>query len=405
MKGWLPGFVSFLLMWLAAMGAAAYQSKNAFKSFYEEGDNLFESQSYRQALEKYLEAYRLEPKARRYKEEGAFFRDYLPRYRIALCYEKLDLLAAEDWADKSREALEEGVIRRQKKVVAAYHRDLDRITQSASNHRREIKRRFDTRLMEAENHLASNRFEEARSAFEALSEIDPDRPEATVGLVKIGPARDIFIRSKILDAETAIIKRNLDEAAALVDQIAELDPRSSDIPSLRGRIQSAREALAQKEMRPPPTDGGEKVAVPPGKTNGDDSPLSNEAPPKRPDLKTDRNIGENRAERQKQLRKQALRTALLETLKPYRRGDPAAALTKLEEIEPATAADSSSYHWLKSLYLLGSHRHTLEPDPSLKTRARQELGLTLELAPDFEPDPDIYPRYVIEFVRATKRKP
>ncbi len=393
-------------LWLAlcfcALDALGLQSKYAFKSFYEEGDALLESQNYQGALEKYQEAYRLEQKAQRYKEEGAFFRDYLPRYKIALCYEKLDILTAEEWADKSREALEEDVIRRQKKVAADYHRDLDRIARSASSHRQELKARYDARLLDAERLLAANRFEEARAAYEELSKIDAGRPESAVGLQKIAPARENFIKSKILDAKTALINGNLDGASALVDQIAVLDKRNSEIPLLRGQIRSARQALAEKATRPPPETKETTVADTAVNTRKDDPPATRPEP-KRPIIEAAKNIRENRNERKEQLRKAALRTALLGTLKPYRRGDPAAALAKLEEIEPEVADGSSSYHWLKSLYLLGSYHHALEPDPGLKDRARQELGITLELLPDFEPDPNLYPRYVLEFVQEAKK--
>ena len=380
----------------------ALQSKYAFKTFYQEGNQLLGQGAYQEALDKFKEAYRLEQKAQRYKEEGAFFNDYLPRYKIALCYEHLDIAEAEAWVKRSEEAIEEDIIRRQKNVLADYHRDLDRIRNGAETFRKELATRYDIKLREAENLLKAHKFDQAKTAFQALLDIDPNRPEATVGLEKIGPSRENFLGGKVLEARRAILDRNFTTAEAVIGQIAQIDPSYSDIALLRGEITAAKDALLktettveiaknQKNDGPSTTNGGNNADRPKGNT--DDRPKVD------PGVKTQTEslASQQNAKLEQERRRASLRSALLDTLKTYRKGEPVDALEKLEGIELEGVSDSGSYQWLKGLYLLGAYRHALAPDQSLADRAREAMARAVELVPGFEPDPDLYPRYVLEF--------
>ena len=370
-----------------------FQSKHAFKSFYEEGDVHLERRQYTDALARYQEAFRLEPKAQRYKEEGAFFRNYLPRYKIALCYEQLDLLEAETWVRRSKEALEEEVIRRQKKAVADYHADLERIEKAAETHRAELGARYELALRDADQFLLQNQFAKAKTAYEALYKRDPSRTEATVGLARIGPARINFLKGKMLDARSALLAGEFDRAEILVDQAADVDPDYSELSVLTVEIRKAREAALKREGEgavASPVRVVERAKEP--ESGSDEPPISRS--PDRPRKNVD-------SDHQK--RKTLLRAALLETLKPYRRGDPMAALSRLNEIEAVLAAESPSYYWLKGLYLLTAHHGEISPDKRLLERAGNAMARAQTLSPSFEPDPEIYPRYVIEFFKSVKR--
>ena len=389
----------YLLMLLLVCPSFALQSSRAFKSFYMEGKNLYDAGNHKEALFQFNEAFRIEKKAQRYKEEGAFYADYLPRYRIALCHEKLsDVLKAEEWAKKSKEALESDIIRKKKKVVAQYHSDLERILAAANTWRSELKGRYDLQLAQARSLLQSNQFEKAREAFEKLHKIDPTRTEAQLGIQEIASARNMFLKSKALDVRTAIVSKKYDEAETLIRQIAGLDPNHAEIGALRQEIANAREADRQKVLNAEKA-LREKEAQRLAEAEAEKRRRERAAAEARKSVKV---VGTpTPPEKQDKGRKDEVRTALLESLKSYRRGEPEKALSKLEALTLEEDHSYGSYHWLKGLYLLGSYHHNPEPDEQLLQQARTEMTKVVSLSPDFKPGTDLYPDYVIRFFEET----
>ena len=375
-----------LPLWLGA------QSSRAFKTFYQEGNELYESKQYLEAVKKYKEAHRLAPKATRYKLEGTFFANYLPQYRIALCYEHIDLEEAAAWVAKSENAVEESVIRRMKKDLAVYHEDLNRIKTKVKQYREDIKVRYNLKLAEAESLLNENRFEQAKVAYTALLDIDRKRTEAQVGLNKIPVARRNFLKGKALDVRTSIMDKRWDQATALVDQIEKIDPGYTEIASLRSRIANAR-AMAEKPIETTPV-----VSKPPPETK----PKPRETKPVTPKPNPDRQA---QLARQKAAeRKETVRAALLDSLRAYRRGDPESALNQLAGIPTGQADDFGSYHWLKGVYLASAYHHQVDGDDSLLSQAKQEMARVSELLPDFQPDDALYPAFVVALYRETRQQ-
>ena len=376
-------------LFLAILLLAPFQGRNDYKSYYKEAEDLFAKGQYQAALEKYRDAFNLETKPQRYREEGTQVRSYLPRYRIALCYEQIDLAQAEEWVNKSKEALEENVIKRVRKELASYNSDMERISAAIGTFKAEIKTRYDNKLREARDLLARNRFEEAREAFTELQQIDPSRTEATAGLDSIAPNRNIFIRSKALEVRTALSGEDFNTAEAILKQIREIDPTNSEVALLRGEIdnkqadvkrradEAARIARAEAEAKPDPVVTREPVR---------------ENPPTTPKVDT-----AAQARRQAARQKAALKAALLETLTPYRRGDPQNALKKLREIDLPGSENSASFHWLNGLYLVSTYQHMAEPDIAYMEQARTAMIKATDLLPGFQPDPDLYPAFVIRF--------
>ncbi len=375
-----------------ALLCSAFQSKHAFKTFYKEGEDLFGKGSYAEALARYKEAFRLEPKAQRYKEEGTFFRNYLPRYKIALCYEQLELAGAEEWVRKSKEAGEEQVIRRQRKEVAAYHGNMERILEAVATYRAELKARYDLKLKEADNLLARNKFEEARAAYQSLYRMDKDRTEAQVGLERIAPARSNYLKGKLLDSRTALLDKKFDEAEAILAHIAGIEADHPDLPVLRLQIRTAR-AEAERALTEPAT------KLPPKVTDTGTEVVGPKPKPTTPEARTAEEPATLDREAEQKEARARLRKALLATLKPYRRGDPEAALQRLDQVDDALITNSASYHWLKGLYTLGAYHYVLEGDEVLLDQARLAMLTAVKLLPDFEPDPTIYPDYVLNFFK------
>jgi len=369
-----------------------FQSKSSYKSFYKEGETFFEQKNYASALDRYKEAFRLEPEADRYREEGAFFINYMPRYKIALCLEQTDLAAAEEWVGKSKDAGEHNVLRKQKDQLATYHRDLERITKAIQKEKQVLAASYNLKLEKADDLLSQNRFEDARKAYEALYRMDPNRPEAQVGMGKIGPTRDNHIKSLALTGKSAVLEQNLDEARLLEKRIANIDPNHSELQSLRSAIRNA-EVTAQKiktEAAATRIAKKEEAVV---------KPEAHLPKPKETGPKTNAQA----QTRSKAIDKKALKAALIASLKPYRRGDPAAALSKLKAVDPELGRKSASYHWLKSLYLVTQHRYGTEQDATLLVEAQKALSQVLVLQPGFQPASSLYPDYVLAFFNENKK--
>ncbi len=361
-----------------------FQSKSAYKSFYKEGEDLLEQQAYGQALDKFKEAFRLKKEADRYRDEGAFFINYMPRYKIALCLEQTDLMAAEEWVDRSKEALESSILKKQKDALATYHRDIERISNAITQKKEALNAEYELKLKQADDLLARNRFKEARTAYEALYRMNPKRPEANVGLGRIGPTRENYLKSLALSGRTAALEQRFSEAETIAARIADIDPNSRDLETLRNAIKSSRAALEEEKRK------AEQAAT-----------VVQNTPPKKPETKPEQKKTESRPTKRPDTRaldKKALKTSLLATLKPYRRGDPAAALSKLNEIDAALAKDSASYYWLKTLYLLAQWKYADQADQKLLNGAREAFAKTRTLQPDFHPSDKLYPDYVLAFV-------
>jgi hypothetical protein len=99
--------------------------------------------------------------------------------------------------------------------------------------------------------------------------------------------------------------------------------------------------------------------------------------------------------RDKQMRN--MRAALLATLKPYRQGEPAKALAQLQQISAEEGHEWGSYHWLKGVYLLATSRYGDKPDEKLVQQARAAMDQVRRILPQFSPDSDLYPAYIIDF--------
>ncbi|CAM2007974.1 hypothetical protein [Acanthopleuribacter pedis] len=398
----------FLLVLGSALPGAAMFS--GYKTFFKDGEAKLEAGDHQGALADFQEAFRLENKASRYRLEGAIFANYLPRYKIALAYEPLDIMEAEAWIKKSTDALEEEVIKRQRKELAKYHADKNRIQKAAEEKRKALAAQFNIALSDAQNLLNQKKFAEARRAFQKLVQDYPNRPEAQVGLGKVDNAKLTHLRTMALDAKTAIIDRNFAKAETVIGQIERIDAGFGEIASLKQQIVDAKRRIADaadaEKRRKQLEDEKNRLAALEAErkrrealaqaqadnqtNNQTTSPPRENSPPQT-----------NTATAQAEQNKAALREALLATLKPYRRGDPGKALSELQEIAIDGAEDSLSFRWLKGIYLLGKHHHSLEPDEAVLDLARGEILEVQRMQPDFRPDPGIYPRYVIEFFGAT----
>lgn len=378
-----------------------------FKAFFKDGEAKLEAGDHAGALADFQEAFRLENKATRYRLEGAIFANYLPRYKIALAYEPQDILEAEAWMKKSEEALEDEVIKRQRKELAAYHADKDRILKAAAKQREVLATQFNLALRDAEALLNQKKYEQARQAFQKLVKDYPNRAEAQVGLGKVDNAKLNHLRTMALDAKTAVVENNFTKAESIIGQIETIDAGFADIPALRQLIVDTKKrvagaAAAAEADRKAREDEANRIAALEAERRrlaqlqAETQNNQTKTPPNNVTTPPDDNGAADAA-----ARKAELRAALLATLKPYRRGDPATALRELLEIDIEGAETSTSFHWLKGIFLLAKHHHSAEPDEAVLDLARTEIFEVRRLQPDFRPNPDIYPRYVIEFFGTT----
>ena len=381
MKLWIT-----LLLLAALSPGFSFQSRNAYKSFYKTGEEQLESGNHGAALQAFSEAFRLEPKPGRYREEGAFFRTYLPRYKIALAHEPNDIIEAEVWAKKSEEALEADVIQRRQEK-ADFHANLSRIFDKADAHRKALAERYDLALREAEGLLASKKFDEAAQAYEKLIELDPDRTEGKVGLDSISSQRENYLRAQGLDAQQAILDGRISDAKVIADLMRTIDPNHQELKLLEGKIKAEEDKLASEAE----TEVVQVETPPPTVTNPEPREQPRTNPPRNPQPAVEESSNAT------QPGTEVLRKLLLESLEPYRRGDPDRALAKLEEAQDPQAQSSPSYQWLLGVYTLAAHRYAVEPDDSFLDRARTAMVRARELLPGFQPDADLYPAYIIDF--------
>ena len=187
-----------------------------------------------------------------------------------------------------------------------------------------------------------------------------------------------------------MLENKFQSAEQAVTRIVDVDPKNPIINSLRAGIADARKAKvaaeatavakSEPETKPVVTEKKtepEKKAEP-RPVRSEPSVVRNNPPPKKID-------------------KEAIRTELLATLEPYRRGSPEDALARLEAIDEEGANEFASYQWLCGVYLLSIHHSQLEPDTALLDKAGKAMDKVATLQPDFDPDADLYPDFVIAF--------
>ncbi|MCB1048955.1 MAG: hypothetical protein H6510_07245 [Acidobacteria bacterium] len=348
-----------------------------YKLFYLEGKQLYSEGNYEAALEKFKEAYRLNPKPQRFKTEGTFFDDYQPRYWIARCYEHIDVLEAEKWMAQSKEALE-GDVSKKRELVAEYNRDQDRITRSAGDFRRKRNLEYDSEIEKARALANDNQFDAAEQAYRELARRYPLRSEAKAGLETLPSLKRSFLEQKYTALRLAVAESRFADAERLLADMRRVDAQFTSIKDGERLLADAREKASQPAKEPTP----QPVKTPVEVTHTDPQP-KNQSVSNPPAPSLDR---------------EALRLALLETLKPYRRGDPQTALNELERLDLPHQEESASYLWLRGLLNLETYRMSPQPRESQLKEAETWVGRLLQANPDFEPDPKLYPDYVLTFV-------
>lgn len=386
-------FLTLILLLFLPRPLLAQANRN-FKAFYQDGNDSFEQGNFQEAIKSYKEALRLEPKAQRYKVEGTFFANYMPRYRLALSFEKSDILEAERWANDSKTASESSIIKKRDKANAEYHADLERISNAAADFRKKQDARFTVALNAAQSMLREKKFEAARKAYQALYTDYPDRSEAQLGLGQVDAQKQNYLRKLELDFKEALVTKNFSEAEGTLGQITQVDKAYAELPNLRAKLKEARDEatrIARLEAK-------RKAETEKPVTVARDQPETKETPTLKPEVKPEQTPADTTRRDRKRLR-----DALLETLKPYRRGDPEEALAQLEQIESPVAEGSGSYHWLRGLYALTSHHYAAKPDPKHLSTAEQALALVATIDKDFMPDEQLYPRFVLEFYQKKRQ--
>lgn len=378
-----------LLILLALLAFPALTQSRGFKSFYGEGKKFMAAGNYQDALRSFKEAFRIEPKAQRYKEEGSFFAFYLPRYRIALCYEQLDLSEAVVWIDKSKEALESDLLRKKKKDLASYHADLDRITRAAKKARSEKNRLYELALAEARQLLSLERFDQAKQAFEKVYQMDPSRSEAQTGLANIENARETLLQRLELAVERALLKKDWPAAEAELAKMTRVGADSNRIDPLKSLLDEAKEKVRLAMLAEEKIKAAKRIA-------------KNTPPPKQSPVVSSRPLPTATSKKSSALQlakrnKTEMKGLLLASLQPYRRGYPEDALKKLRQIPVAKAETFGSYHWLKGVFLLSVYQQSANPDESLKLEASSAMAQVARLMPYFVPDPKLYPAFVTFF--------
>lgn len=377
----------FLCLYLVPL---AFAQSDDLKRFDREGKDLFEAGNYAEALKQFKAAYREDPKAQLYKEDGNFFQNYLPRYWIALCYEKIDVLEAAEWVKLSQEALERDTYKK-KRDKTQYDEDMERILKAAETARIALKREYDLKLNDAKSLVSQYKFDEARKAYEALVKMDADRPEARAGLAGLSDARKTYLDRLSLNVERAIFAKKWRDAEAEMATIAAVDKGYVGLPALQAKLDSAR-----KEANKPKEPVRQPVQV------ADNTPKETEPKITRPKPTPAKADPEAEARAKAANYRKQLRSKLLETVAAYRQGEPDKALALLKQIPTKGTESFGSYFWLKGLYNLSTHRSTPEPDPKLLEEARTAMKTVAKLMPKFQPEERLYPNYVIDFYASVK---
>lgn len=386
------------IMWctLIPLGLFA-QANRDFKPFYKDGKEQFKQGQLSDAIVNFKEALRLEPKAQRYKVEGTFFDNYLPRYMLALCYERSDVMEAARWASESKTASESSIIRKRDRARATYNDDIERIEKGAETHLAKLNAQYNLDLQQAQTLLSQKKFEDARSAFQKLYASNPNRPEASVGLGQVDAEKKNYLRQLELDFQQALINKDFSSAEGKIAQLTSVDSAYANLSSLQTKLRDARTAAAKPPVTKPVDVIAEKQPDPKPK---EPVVVADNRPRDQRPVRDTTPTGPSKTQQAQQ--KSALRTDLLATLRAYRRGDPAAALQQLEQIESPLLETSGSYHWLRGLYLLSSNHYAGEDNDAVLQQAHDAMSKVAALVAQFEPDPKLYPEFVLSFYRSVK---
>lgn len=378
---------------LLLLGPLLHAQNRDYKKVYQEGVKLLNAGDSQGAIKQLNLAMTFNDKPERYKLEGTFFDYYLPRYKLALAYEKTNILEAESWLKKSKDAREDDVIK-DKPVKATYLEDYNRIAKAADDKRQSLKVDYDIRLGDARKLLDKNRFDEAKNAFEALVRMDPSRTEARSDLDSIDGKRNVYLRNLELDAKTALLSGNLREGEDTIRLIESVDRDFSGLPALRNKLSEAKDksrvaAASPKETPREPVREPAREPVRSFATSPEQKP-----PVTRPEVQ----VRPDQAPAQIASRGKAnVRSQLLASLAEYRRGNTDKALNLLSALPADEAGGYASYHWLRGLYLLQLNAASSEKDQQRERDAAAAMAKVAQLMPAFEPDTQLYPAFVISF--------
>ena len=345
----------------------------AFKDFDQEGKKLLLEKKYQEASEKFQEAYRLQPKARNYRVEGTFTDSYMPLYFLAMCEENLDLFKAEEWATKSRVALEEEVLKKDRKALAEYHATIKRIVESAKTLQLERDRKFDSALKQAAKLLSENQFKMARTAYEDLAKEFPDKTEVSSGLQALDYAENNYYQNKVLLLDVYLEGGKISNVESLLSELKSTFP-SRDFSPYQSRLDILKKAKAEPK-KDTIAQVDPKFKEPPAKVET--------SIPKQPVIETKK--VETQTVQNEALIKAQVRAHLIEVLNLFKRlGDPEVALKKLDNSKMNSLDTYASYHWIRALMLACSAEKS-ESEQQLQ-EAKSELRLVLQkgLTPKIE---------------------
>ncbi|PIE03686.1 MAG: hypothetical protein CSA81_00930 [Acidobacteria bacterium] len=361
----------------------------AFKDFDQEAKAAFVKGHYKNALNLFEEAYRIEPKGRHYRVEGTFTDTYIPLYSIALCFEHLDILKASEWANKSKIAQEEELYRKNRKKLAKYHADMKRIIESAQLKLEELDHQFNLALGQAQRHLADNQFNAARRQYEELIKLFPDRPEAQAGIQTVDFAERNFFDSKIQAFQLAITSRQQSAAEMILYDLEsrfperDLSQYKKAINDIKGEKQKEIQLAKQvKKAEKPEPVNRQKVV-----TNSVNIAEKTAKPLQKPFT-----------ESRKQEQKKKVKEHLLAVLNSYKTiGDPDSALDKLSELPEVQLEKYASYYWIKGfLQACSSHQSN---NSELLNQSRNNIKKVQKMGFDPVLSDDLYPAFFIEMVK------
>lgn len=366
-----------------------------FKVFFLEGKQLFHSGEYQAALEKFKEAYRLNAKPQRIKTEGTYFDEYMPRYWIALCYEKLDVLEAEKWFEQSAEALEEEIARKREQR-ASYNSDRERIRDAAATLKSRREREYEDDLNRARDLLGQDRYAEAELVLKSLGSRFPARSEARTILENVPELKRKTLERQFSEFQLSLAQKNFQKAKQILEQMRGLDAQFHGVSSgdkllADGEAEATRQASAspvpvEPRVKPP-------VATPvETQRRGEAQGLADKEAHKVLD-------GEERAR---------LRTGLLDALASYRSGYPDQALLALQRLDMPGREESPSYLWLNALFRFQMAALCVPGDEQsgvLMAEGKVWLGRLLKSLPAFEPDPATVPDGVLDACRQLRAVP
>jgi hypothetical protein len=367
-----------------------------FKVFFLEGKQLFNSGEYQSALEKFKEAYRLNAKPQRIKTEGTYFDEYMPRYWIALCYEKLDVLEAEKWFEQSAEAMEEEIARKREQR-ASYNSDRERIRDAAAKLKSRREREYEDEMNRARDLIGQDRYAEAELVLQNLGNRFPARSEARATLETLPELKRKTLDHQFTEFQLSLAQKNFQKAEQILAQMRAIEAQFQGVSSgekllADAKADSALQASASpvvREGRPTPTAGSpaEKDSLTTGET------------PRSLEGQVQANQTQAQPEKVNERKQQArLRTALLDALSSYRSGYPEQALLALQRVDIPGREESPSYLWLNALFRY-QMAATCTPGDGQSAALQEEgdawLRRLLVRLPQFEPDPSTVPDVVL----------